>query len=159
MVYIDGSFVKHKIPVKPMYVTVCNLSLVVSGKACLCVAGSGHAAKPEEERNTGSDKERAAETSRRRKPWKVWFKVKEVFDSTCSEYILVYTQYIQLHTGPKTEYTHFSLVTVWTAIYQIPTPAYHANHAMCMGCAYMQIQASETSPKVWKKAIEHIAGG
>ncbi len=34
MVYIDGSFVKHKIPVKPIYVTVHNLSLVVSGKAC-----------------------------------------------------------------------------------------------------------------------------
>ena len=34
MVYIDGSFVKHKIPVKPIYVTVRNLSSVVSGKAC-----------------------------------------------------------------------------------------------------------------------------
>ncbi len=34
MVYIDGSFVKHKKPVKPIYVTVCNLSSVVSGKAC-----------------------------------------------------------------------------------------------------------------------------
>ncbi len=34
MVYIDGSFVKHKIPVKPVYVTVRNLSSVVSGKAC-----------------------------------------------------------------------------------------------------------------------------
>ncbi len=31
--YIDGSFVKHKIPVKPINVTVCNLSSVVSGKA------------------------------------------------------------------------------------------------------------------------------
>jgi hypothetical protein len=34
VVYIDGSFVKHKIPVKPIYVTVHNLSSVVSGKAC-----------------------------------------------------------------------------------------------------------------------------
>jgi hypothetical protein len=25
-VYIDGSFVKHKIPVKPIYVTVHNLN-------------------------------------------------------------------------------------------------------------------------------------
>ncbi len=34
VVYIDGSFVKHKIPVKPIYVTVRNLNSVVSGKAC-----------------------------------------------------------------------------------------------------------------------------
>ena len=34
VVYIDGSFIKHKIPVKPIYVTVCNLNSVVSGKAC-----------------------------------------------------------------------------------------------------------------------------
>ncbi len=36
VVYIDGSFVKHKIPVKSIYVTVTvhNLSSVVSGKAC-----------------------------------------------------------------------------------------------------------------------------
>ena len=32
VVYIDGSFVKHKIPVKPIYVTLRNLSSVVSGK-------------------------------------------------------------------------------------------------------------------------------
>ena len=32
--YINGSFVKHKIPVKPIYITVRNLSSVVSGKAC-----------------------------------------------------------------------------------------------------------------------------
>jgi len=32
VVYIDGSFVKHKIPVKPIYVTLHNLSSVVSGK-------------------------------------------------------------------------------------------------------------------------------
>ena len=31
--YIDGSFVKHKIPVKPIYVTVRNLNSVVSGKS------------------------------------------------------------------------------------------------------------------------------
>ena len=36
VVYIDGSFVKHKIPVKPIYITVRNLSSVVSGKACAC---------------------------------------------------------------------------------------------------------------------------
>ena len=33
VVYIDGSFVKHKIPVKPIYVTLRNLNSVVSGKA------------------------------------------------------------------------------------------------------------------------------
>ena len=33
VVYIDGSFVKHKIPVKPIYVTLSNLNSVVSGKA------------------------------------------------------------------------------------------------------------------------------
>ena len=35
VVYVDGSsFVKHKIPVKPIYVTVRNLNSTVSGKAC-----------------------------------------------------------------------------------------------------------------------------
>ena len=34
VIYIDGSFVKHKIPVKPIYVSVRNLSSTVSGKAC-----------------------------------------------------------------------------------------------------------------------------
>ena len=34
MIYIDGSFIKHKIPVKPIYVTLRNLNSVVSGKAC-----------------------------------------------------------------------------------------------------------------------------
>ena len=29
LMYIDGSFVKHKIPVKPIYVTLHNLNLVV----------------------------------------------------------------------------------------------------------------------------------
>ncbi len=33
VLYIDGSFVKHKIPVKPIYITVRNLNSVVSGKA------------------------------------------------------------------------------------------------------------------------------
>jgi hypothetical protein len=32
VVYIDGSFVKHKIPVKPIYVTLLNPITVVSGK-------------------------------------------------------------------------------------------------------------------------------
>ena len=32
VVYIDGSFVRHTIPVKPIYVTLRNLSSVVSGK-------------------------------------------------------------------------------------------------------------------------------
>jgi hypothetical protein len=31
VVYIDGSFVKHKIPVKPIYITVRNLSSVNRG--------------------------------------------------------------------------------------------------------------------------------
>ncbi len=35
VVYIDGSFVKHKIPVKPIYATVLNLNMAVSGKACV----------------------------------------------------------------------------------------------------------------------------
>ncbi len=34
VVHIDGSFVKHKIPVKPIYVTFSNLNSAVSGKAC-----------------------------------------------------------------------------------------------------------------------------
>jgi hypothetical protein len=33
-VYIDGSFITHKILVKPIYVTARNLNSVVSGKAC-----------------------------------------------------------------------------------------------------------------------------
>jgi hypothetical protein len=33
VVYIDGSFVKHKIPVKPIYITLRILNSVVSGKA------------------------------------------------------------------------------------------------------------------------------
>ena len=33
MVYFDGSFVKHKIPVKPIYITLRNLTTAVSGKA------------------------------------------------------------------------------------------------------------------------------
>jgi hypothetical protein len=32
VVYIDGSFVKHRIPVKPIYITLHNLNSVVSGK-------------------------------------------------------------------------------------------------------------------------------
>ena len=31
VVYIDGSFVKHKIPVEPIYVSVRNLNSTVSG--------------------------------------------------------------------------------------------------------------------------------
>ena len=34
VLYIDGSFIKQKIPEKPIYVTVRNLNSVVSGKAC-----------------------------------------------------------------------------------------------------------------------------
>jgi hypothetical protein len=33
VVYIDGSLVKHKLSVKPIYVTLCNLNSVVAGKA------------------------------------------------------------------------------------------------------------------------------
>ena len=33
MLYIDGSFVQHKIPVMPIYITVRNLNSIVSGKA------------------------------------------------------------------------------------------------------------------------------
>ena len=33
VVYIDGSFIKHSIPVKPIYLTVRNLDSSVSGKA------------------------------------------------------------------------------------------------------------------------------
>ena len=33
VIYIDGSFIKHSIPVKPIYITVRNLDCVVSGKA------------------------------------------------------------------------------------------------------------------------------
>jgi hypothetical protein len=58
VVYINGSFVKHKIPVKPIYVTVHNLSSVVSSKACawrVLAPTAGHDAQPEEQRSTGSD--------------------------------------------------------------------------------------------------------
>ncbi len=87
------------------------------------------------------------------KAGKAWLKVKEVFDSTSTspEYIPEYTEYIPQHPCPIPAYTHFLLVTVWTAIYQIPTPVYHA---MYMGCASIQIQSSETSPKVWKNLFE-----
>jgi hypothetical protein len=34
VLYIDGSFIKQKILVKPIYITVRNLNSVVSGKAC-----------------------------------------------------------------------------------------------------------------------------
>ena len=34
VVYIDWSFIKHKIPVKQIYVTVRNLNSVMSDKAC-----------------------------------------------------------------------------------------------------------------------------
>ena len=40
VVYIDGSFVKHKIPVKPIYVTVRNLT--VRFRKSLCMASAGH---------------------------------------------------------------------------------------------------------------------
>jgi hypothetical protein len=33
VVYIDGSFVKHKIPVKPIYITLLNLTTAVSSRA------------------------------------------------------------------------------------------------------------------------------
>ena len=33
VIYIDGSFIKHSIPVKPIYITVRNLDSSVSGKA------------------------------------------------------------------------------------------------------------------------------
>ena len=33
VIYIDGSFVKHSIPVKPIYITLRDLDSVVSGKA------------------------------------------------------------------------------------------------------------------------------
>ena len=33
VIYIDGSFIKHSIPVKPIYITVRNVDSSVSGKA------------------------------------------------------------------------------------------------------------------------------
>ncbi len=33
VIYIDGRFIKHSIPVKPIYITVLNLDSSVSGKA------------------------------------------------------------------------------------------------------------------------------
>ena len=33
VIYIDGSFIKNKIVVKPIYITVRNLSSAVSGKS------------------------------------------------------------------------------------------------------------------------------
>ena len=48
MVYIDGSFVKHKI-------RDSSQSIVGGIRQSLCVAGAGHDAEPEEECSTGSD--------------------------------------------------------------------------------------------------------
>ena len=33
VIYVDGSFIKNKISVKPIYITVRNLNSVVSGKS------------------------------------------------------------------------------------------------------------------------------
>ncbi len=33
VIYIDGSFIKHSIPVKPIYITMHNLDYSLSGKA------------------------------------------------------------------------------------------------------------------------------
>ncbi len=60
VVYIDGSFVKHKIPVEPIYVTVhnLNLNLAVSGKAqpgsvrqSVRLEGAGYDTQPEKKHN------------------------------------------------------------------------------------------------------------
>ena len=53
VIYIDGSFIKHSIPVKPIYITVRNLDSVVSGKAMACrVLSPRNAAQLQEKRNT-----------------------------------------------------------------------------------------------------------
>jgi hypothetical protein len=55
VMYIDGSFVKHKIPVKPIYITICNLNSRVFGKACAWrVLGMIPSLK--KERNPGLDR-------------------------------------------------------------------------------------------------------
>ncbi len=59
-----------------------------------------------------ASKERAAENRRCCKADKAWFKVKEVFDSICTQYILVYTRYIRSHPSHIPWYTHYSQVTV-----------------------------------------------
>ena len=47
VIYIDCSFVKQSIPVKPIYITLRNLDSVVSGKAMAWrVAGGAGAAGP-----------------------------------------------------------------------------------------------------------------
>ena len=54
-----------------------------------------------------ASKERAAENRRRRKADKAWFKVKEAFDSICTEYIPVYMQYIWLYPWYIPLYTQY----------------------------------------------------
>ena len=36
VIYVDGSFIKNKIAVKPIYITVHNLNSAVSGKSLAC---------------------------------------------------------------------------------------------------------------------------
>jgi hypothetical protein len=75
----------------------------------------------------------------------------------CGTFVAPERRYMRLHPWDITVYTHYSQVTVWTVIYQIPTPE---NHAMCLGCASNQIQASESHrdfPKGKEKSIQNIA--
>ncbi len=52
MVYIDGSFVKHKIPVKmPIYITLWNLTSAVS-----ILVGAWHDAQSQEKSYLGTDR-------------------------------------------------------------------------------------------------------
>ena len=52
-----------------------------------------------------ASKERAAENRRRRKADKAWFKVKEVFDSICTQYILIYTNIYAVYDVTSLRYT------------------------------------------------------
>jgi hypothetical protein len=54
VVYIDGSFVKHKIPVKPI-LRDGPQSKVGGFRQSLCVAGAGHDAQPAKERNPSAE--------------------------------------------------------------------------------------------------------
>ncbi len=57
VVYIDGSFMKHKIPVKPIYVTVWQYLQPQHGgvRQSLRLEGAGHDIQPEKKCNPCSD--------------------------------------------------------------------------------------------------------
>ncbi len=84
-----------------------------------------------------SKEERAVENCRHRKAGKDWFKVKKVFTSICTEFILVYIsiyQYVPLHSWTTPVYTNWSQVTVCKGTklhFKLPTA--ERRHILCVG--------------------------